>query len=50
LEWPGGIQVKVLERVEIEYARDDGENILPETFIERERLLASYCVCGIDKL
>jgi hypothetical protein len=47
LERWGRIQVIILEGVKVKDARDDGQDVLSESLVERERLLASDCVRGI---
>lgn len=43
------VQVIVLERIEIEYARDDLKDVLPECLVERKGLLARDGVSRDDE-
>lgn len=49
LERRRGIQIEVLERVEVEDTRDDRKHVLPQCLIEREGLEACESLCGDDE-
>jgi len=40
----GGSKYEAIEGVEVKDARGDSDYVLSEAFVERKRLLASYCV------